>query len=171
MLQVAEMVEEIEAEAARLREQTGRPALGAQAIIAQDPHARPFGPRNRQSPAFMRPARGSPGAPPGLPAVRVGVSGGGGETERWRSGSPIPDRLFSTPPFRSLEGDGRRRLPLRIAWPAVAPHGLAELWPVTEDSSSGSPLSEVGGGRLPVGGEALGGKALPTMRRPFGGTT
>ena len=49
---IAQMVEEIEAEAARLREQTGRSALGAQVIIAQDPHARPLRPKKSPAPRF-----------------------------------------------------------------------------------------------------------------------
>jgi hypothetical protein len=49
-LRIAEMVEEIEAEATRMREQTGRPALGAQAILAQDPHSRPRRPKKSPAP-------------------------------------------------------------------------------------------------------------------------
>jgi hypothetical protein len=49
---IAEMVEEIEAEAARMREQTGRPALGAQAIVTQDPHTRPLRPKKSPAPQF-----------------------------------------------------------------------------------------------------------------------
>lgn len=44
------MVEEIETEAARVREQTGRPALGVRAILAQDPMPTPCGPINRRPP-------------------------------------------------------------------------------------------------------------------------
>jgi len=47
---IAEMVEEIEADAARMREQTGHPALGAQAIITQDPHSRPLRPKKSPAP-------------------------------------------------------------------------------------------------------------------------
>jgi hypothetical protein len=47
---IAQMVEEIEADAARMREQSGRPVLGAQAIITQDPHARPLRPKKSPAP-------------------------------------------------------------------------------------------------------------------------
>jgi hypothetical protein len=49
---IAEILEEIEAEAARIREQTGRPALGAQAIVTQDPHTRPLRPKKSPAPRF-----------------------------------------------------------------------------------------------------------------------
>jgi hypothetical protein len=47
---IAQMVEEIEAEADKMREQTGRPALGAQAIITQNPHSRPLQPKKSPAP-------------------------------------------------------------------------------------------------------------------------
>jgi hypothetical protein len=49
---IAEMVEEIEAEAARIREQTGRPALGVRAILGQDPHAHAVRPKRSPAPRF-----------------------------------------------------------------------------------------------------------------------
>jgi hypothetical protein len=47
---IAEWVEEIEAEAAEMREQAGRQALGASAICAQDPHARHHHPKRSPAP-------------------------------------------------------------------------------------------------------------------------
>jgi len=46
---VASMVAEIEAQAARQRESTGIPSLGAEAILRQDPHSRPH--HSKRSPA------------------------------------------------------------------------------------------------------------------------
>jgi hypothetical protein len=54
---IAGMVEEIETEAARVREQTGRPALGVRAILAQDPHAHPLRPKKSPPSGFTQPAK------------------------------------------------------------------------------------------------------------------
>lgn len=54
---IAEIVAEIEAEAARMREQTGRPAAGAHSVITQDPHARSLRPKKSRPLESTRPAR------------------------------------------------------------------------------------------------------------------
>jgi hypothetical protein len=48
--QVAHLVEEIEAEAAAERKRTGKPVLGVEAILAQDPHDHPERPKKEPAP-------------------------------------------------------------------------------------------------------------------------
>lgn len=55
---IAEMVVEIEDQAALMREQMGRPALGVPDILAQDPHTHPLRPKRSPAPGSMRRANG-----------------------------------------------------------------------------------------------------------------
>jgi REP element-mobilizing transposase RayT len=55
--QVQAMVDDIEASAARKRQETRRPALGVAAIYAQHPHARPVLPKKSPAPRFHEASR------------------------------------------------------------------------------------------------------------------
>jgi hypothetical protein len=54
---IAELVEEIEAEAAEQRESTGKPTLGRAAILKQHPHQRPVRSKKSYAPLFHAASR------------------------------------------------------------------------------------------------------------------